>query len=192
MRSMPFALCALLWASPSLAQPQALPPDKPVMVGGIEVVCTGVGLDARQDARWSAYPLKVEIAGAGGRYLGDIAFQLKKDGATMVSASCDGPWMLFRVAPGRYQVQASIDGHSVASSAIVPAAGQGRIILRFTDDQAALTYPMNYADEAARTLGVKDGKLDVFATAGGGAMPAISGRIDGKGPALRLRWPLNK
>jgi hypothetical protein len=136
--------------------------------------------------------LKVEIAGAGGHYLGDVTIHLKKDGAAILSASCDGPWILFRLPPGRYQVEAAINGRSVASSANVPASGQGRIILRFPDDPMPISYPMNYTDQAAKTLGVKGGRLDVFSRPGSGAMPTISGGVDSKGPAVRLRWRLGQ
>jgi hypothetical protein len=181
-----------LLAGAAMAQPQALPPDRPVQMGGVEVVCTGVGLDARQNPHWIAYSLRVEIAGAGGRYLGDAQIDLRKDGASLLSVRCDGPWLLFRLAPGRYQVDAVLNGQTVSSAAFVPATGQGRIILRFVERSAVASYPMNYADEAAQTLGVRNGKMDVFSMTGGGAMPSVSGTIGGKGPELRLRWRLGK
>ena len=38
----------------------------PSMVDGVEIVCTGIGQDARSDPRWNAYPLKVVLAGESG------------------------------------------------------------------------------------------------------------------------------
>ena len=52
-------------------------------------------------------------------------------------------------------------------------------------------YAMNYADEAAQNLGVKDGHMDVFSTqptASSSYMPSISGGLGGDGAMLRLRW----
>jgi len=107
--------------------------DVPRHIGDIEAACTGVGLDSRQDPRWQSYPLKVEIAGQGGQYLGDVVLTVSRDGKEVISVQCDGPWLLFRIAPGRYQIRAETDGKTVQSMASIPFAGQGRIILRFPD-----------------------------------------------------------
>lgn len=58
-------------------------------------------------------------------------------------------------------------------------------------DDPKLPYAMNYAEEAARTLGVKDGHMDVFSAAprsSSSYMPSISGGLGGDGAMLRLRW----
>jgi len=59
------------------------------------------------------------------------------------------------------------------------------------DDPKPPPYPMTYVEEAARTLGVKDGHMDVFSTAprsSSSYMPSISGGLGGDGAMLRLRW----
>ena len=43
-------------------------------------VCTGVSLDAREDPRWTAYGLKVEIVGARGRYLAEETLRVRQGG----------------------------------------------------------------------------------------------------------------
>ena len=131
LRRMFFGISAILMAQPVLAQGLAM--DTPTGIAGVETVCTGVGLDARQDPRWTAYGLKVEIAGAGGKYLGSEVVTLRKDGKTLLEADCGGPWILFRLPPGRYNVEARIGDQTISSAAFVPADGQGRIILRFSD-----------------------------------------------------------
>jgi hypothetical protein len=125
------ALVAAL--APAAAPAQPLPIDAPVTVAGIETVCTGVGLDARTDPRWLDYGLKVEIAGPGGAYLADEQVTIRKDGADLITVSCGAPWLLFRLPPGRYAVEARIGGQTASSAAFVPATGQGRIILRFAE-----------------------------------------------------------
>jgi len=58
-------------------------------------------------------------------------------------------------------------------------------------DDPKLPYAMNYMEEAARTLGVKDGHMDVFSTGSSSSssyMPSISGGLGGDGAMLRLRW----
>jgi hypothetical protein len=50
-------------------------------------------------------------------------------------------------------------------------------------------YPMNYADEAAQTLGVKDGRWEAFATRSRDPlMPSLRGGIMDGAAMLRLQW----
>ena len=116
-----------------------LEPDKPLQVGGLEAVCTGIGSEARQDPRWQAYPLKVEVAGKGGQYLGDVTLSLQQGGKELVAVQCEGPWILFRLPAGRYDIEAQTEGRTAKSGAFVPASGQGRIILRFPDTGGQIT-----------------------------------------------------
>lgn len=120
-------------ASPPVPADQviALKPDLPVKVGAVEAVCTGAGLDARQNPAWEAYPLKIEVAGRGGQYLGDIRLTLRRKADLVAAVTCDGPWVLFKAAPGAYRVEVETEGQTASSNAYVPATGQGRIILRF-------------------------------------------------------------
>jgi len=50
-------------------------------------------------------------------------------------------------------------------------------------------YPMTYTDEVARSLGVKDGHVDVFSTQPvSGYMPSFSAGVDQGGAMFRLKW----
>ena len=135
-RNMRYALITLSamspYALPALAQTRLLP-DQPRRLEEVEAVCTGISLDARQDPRWQAYPLKVEVAGKGGQYLGEVTLSLLRQDKEIATVACDGPWILFRVPAGRYQLKAETEGRTVTSAAFVPATGQGRVILRFPD-----------------------------------------------------------
>ena len=58
-------------------------------------------------------------------------------------------------------------------------------------DQPTQPYAMNYADEAAQSLGVDHGRWDAFDTKTGGSnpyLPNLKGGIDGGGAMLRLQW----
>lgn len=110
-----------------------LAPDIPTKIGDKEAVCTGVGLEARQNPAWASYPVKIEVAGRGGQYLGDVTLTLSRESHELATVHCDGPWILFRTLPGRYQVEAHTEGQSAKSIVLVPASGQARIILRFPE-----------------------------------------------------------
>ena len=122
-----FGLANSAWAA------DRLPVDAPTPIGDTEAVCTGIGLDSRQDPRWSSYPLRIEVAGRGGQYLGDVALTVARDNKEVVTVRCDGPWILFRLPAGRYQIWGETEGKTVESTALVPPTGQGRVILRFSD-----------------------------------------------------------
>jgi hypothetical protein len=52
-------------------------------------------------------------------------------------------------------------------------------------------YAMTYVEEAAQSLGVQNGRMDVFSTqpkSSSSYMPSISGGVGGDGAMLRLRW----
>ncbi len=185
----------LLICQPGYAQPASLPMDTPVRIAGVETVCTGVSLDARENPLWNSYALKVEIAGGGGRYLGGERITLRRNEAELVSVICDGPWILFQLPPGRYTVEGELAGQTISFTAFISAGNQGRIILRFPDtDSAAPPYAMNYSDEAAQALGVHKGHVDVFNVTrapDNGLAPNFRGGLDKKGAAIQLQWPTN-
>lgn len=133
MRSIRLALLVLLLgASPALAQDvTVLKPDTPTKIGDVVAVCTGAGLDARQNPAWAAYPLKIEVAGKGGQYLGDIRLTLSAKNGAVAMMNCDGPWVLVKVPAGAYRVDVETEGQTAGSNAFVPAEGQGRVIIRF-------------------------------------------------------------
>jgi hypothetical protein len=58
--------------------------------------------------------------------------------------------------------------------------------LRFVDNQTQ-PYAMNYTDEAARKLGVKDGHWEAFEPRSGD-MPSLKGGLDSGRPMLILQW----
>lgn len=133
----PAIAAAGLWASANIVvaadTPSAMPFDTPMTMRAIEAVCTGIGSDARQDPRWSAYPLKVELAGKAGQLIGDAQVTLSKGDEALAEVTCGGPWVLFKVMPGAYQVKVEIGEQSKTGRVNVGATGQARIVMRFPE-----------------------------------------------------------
>jgi hypothetical protein len=130
------ALSALAISGAAVAQIETAPPlpmDSPQAMRSMEAVCTGIGLDSRKDPRWNAYPLKIEVVGTRGQYLGETRVTVIKDDEAVVSVRCGGPWVLLRIEPGVYGVTAELDG--IAKSAKVSVGGktQARVVIRFPD-----------------------------------------------------------
>ncbi len=110
-----------------------LPFDSPISMREMEAVCTGIGADARNDPRWPAYPLRIELVGRAGEYLGEASVSVSKGGESVISVRCNGPWLLLKLPPGAYNVTAEVEGRTMNSRANVAATGQARVVLRFPD-----------------------------------------------------------
>lgn len=62
---------------------------------------------------------------------------------------------------------------------------------RIVRDDKPTPYPMNYSDEAAQNLGVRNGHMELFNTASrddNALAPALSGGVDGNGAMFKLQW----
>lgn len=112
----------------------ALPSDQPVEVNGYQLACTGIGDEAQQDPRWKAFPVRLEFAGGNAQYLADVkASVLDASGKELFKVSCDSPWLLVKLVPGKYKVVGSFRDFSKSSNFMAPKKGQARIIVRFPD-----------------------------------------------------------
>lgn len=130
------AAAALAAPPPAAAAPTVVPVDAAMTIDGVDVACTGIGLDARSDPRWLAYGLRIELSNSRNEYLVGGAFSLRDAGGrSLLDVSCDAPWLLLRVPPGSYVVEARTADRQGARSARVspPKAGQTRVVLQFPD-----------------------------------------------------------
>ena len=87
--------------------------DQPVMIGGVEIVCTGVG-SAKDNPAWSAYPVKLVFANQAGEDLAQIHVAVMQAGMPVVETDCDAPWVLMKLPAGSYNVSATVPGNAGA------------------------------------------------------------------------------
>ncbi|HEX4292492.1 MAG TPA: hypothetical protein VHZ29_00010 [Rhizomicrobium sp.] len=90
------------WTAPALAVQ-----DTPTTINGVETVCTGVG-SAKDDPRWSAYPVKIVIANTAGENVAAMNIALSQNGKPVVQTTCDAPWILFKLPAGHYSASATM------------------------------------------------------------------------------------
>jgi predicted secreted Zn-dependent protease len=80
----------------------------------VNYICGGVAQDEQQSMKAQApqHDLMLTFAISTGAYLADVDVQIKdRNGATVLSARCDGPMMLVDLpANGRFHVTAQVDG----------------------------------------------------------------------------------
>ena len=107
MRISVFFAVALFAAAPALAA--SMPMDTPTDMGGVNVVCTGVG-SAENDPRWAAYPVRVVFSNGGAQFLSGVHLTLSQGGKTLATVDCDGPWVLFKLPKGQYTATATLTG----------------------------------------------------------------------------------
>jgi hypothetical protein len=118
------------------AKADPLPMDNPISIDGVQTVCTGIGDEAQHDPRWAAYNARIEFSNGARQYLSGAHVTLAgAGGKTMAALDCSGPWVLFKLSPGKYKVTATITGQPGAGTKSTtispPAKGQKRFIIAF-------------------------------------------------------------
>ncbi|PTR16177.1 hypothetical protein C8R31_102191 [Nitrosospira sp. Nsp2] len=99
---------------PAAGSPAASPSLPPVQSQGqTEFMTGGIGLDESEAIKkeGSSWPLMLEFAQADTprpEYISDAKVTIKdKSGNVMLEANAEGPYMLIRLAPGRYSLYAT-------------------------------------------------------------------------------------
>lgn len=106
--------------------------DTELTYQSIQYVCTGVG-ESKEDARWKAYPLKLVFTAAGRAYVAEVSATIKDSaGNVVLQTTCDAPWLLAKLTPGKYSIAASADGGGTKTATLtVPSVGQQQFVIRF-------------------------------------------------------------
>jgi len=130
------AIVGVFAAGPSMAGGyQRLPDDEAATVGGVDVACTGVGDEAKENPRWREYSIRLEFAGGERQYLADLDVAITSaNGEELLAVHCGGPWLLVNLAPGKYRVRAQFEHRLTKTAAFTaPAQGQKRIVVAFPE-----------------------------------------------------------
>lgn len=104
--------------------------------GGVTFVSGGVGEDSagRMAALAKDFNLKLLFAAKDGHYLADVAVEISDArGAKVLETAAEGPFLLARLAPGKYQVKATYAGQSSTRATTIPATGQRELIFRWEE-----------------------------------------------------------
>jgi hypothetical protein len=97
--------------------------------GNISYVSGGVGLDESRALQKAAaqWPLELRFTGKGADYLSDVPVTITDGkGAETFKASAQGPYMLVKLPPGSYTVQAVYNGVAREQKVSVPSGGHAR------------------------------------------------------------------
>ena len=130
------AAAATLGLSSLMATGALAVQDTPVTINGVEAVCTGVG-SAKDDPRWSAYPVKIVLATSGGANLANAHVTIARGGKEIAGLDCDAPWILFKAPGGSYTATATlIGGSGRTASSNFSSSGSG------PQKEITITFPL--------------------------------------------------
>ena len=73
---------------------------------------------------------------------------------------------------------------------VIPLLTEHEMILKYQDQQPVPSYPMNFPDEAAQTLGVHNARWEVFDTgpSRNALTSNLSGAIETSNATIKLQW----
>jgi hypothetical protein len=128
MRCIAFGLAlALLVQGAALAQstPGAAPSPEVQRAGEIEYLSGGAGEEERaaMTAQQAAFPLRIVFSEPGGGYAVADRVELARGGTKVATIAHAGPWLMLKVAPGDYAVDATFAGRTERRQVKVSAGG---------------------------------------------------------------------
>ena len=106
-------------------------------VGNVPYVSGGIGIASidRLDSMSSQFNLKLVFALKSGEYLSDVKVTITDAaGKAIVDTMSDGPWLLTKLPPGKYQIAASFAGNTVKRTVAVGAARLNTVDFRWASE----------------------------------------------------------
>ena len=106
-------------------------------VGNVPYVSGGIGIASidRLDTMSSQFNVKLVFALKSGEYLSDVKVTITDAaGKAIVDTMSDGPWLLTKLPPGKYQIAASFAGNTVKRTVAVGAARLNTVDFRWASE----------------------------------------------------------
>jgi hypothetical protein len=138
MRSLAISCAAALLAATAAAQTATLPPEQ--RAGDVAFVTGGVSDDeaAVFKSAMGSYPLAIEVvqsnAGRGLYTAGATVQVTRRNGDVMLNTRADGPFVLVRLPPGSYRVDATFNGRTISKDVSVGQNGSTHAVLSFAGE----------------------------------------------------------
>ena len=132
------SLCSVLFLFvAALAAGSAQSAEEQVVSSGpVTYVSGGIGEDsaARMAALGKDFNLKLLFAAKDGHYLAKVAVIISDArGGKVLEAVSEGPFLLAKLAPGKYQVKATYAGESYTRETSIPKIAQRELIFRWVE-----------------------------------------------------------
>lgn len=107
--------------------------------GSVTFVSGGIGKDESEAMKRAAsrYSLSIEMASTASpraQYVSDVKIDIRDQrGATMLSTTSDGPFLLANLPPGRYSINAERNGKSQQRNVVVGSGAHPRVMFSFPE-----------------------------------------------------------
>ncbi len=107
--------------------------------GAVTFVSGGIGKDESEAMKRAAsrYSLSIEMASTASpraQYVSDVKIDIRDQrGATMLSTTSDGPFLLANLPPGRYSINAERNGKSQQRNVVVGSGAHPRVMFSFPE-----------------------------------------------------------
>jgi len=147
MKPKPLWRAAALLAAACTLHGSAWALKRGAVEGGVPFVSGGVGGEEQAELRAEAarYSLWVVTAERGsGVYLADVQLTLRDAaGRTVLDEALDGPWLMAKVPPGRYTLEARCEGQTLRRSVTIGGKGMQQLHFHFRGNGAHGTHGMS-------------------------------------------------
>lgn len=113
---------------------------------GIEYLSGGIGLDESQAILGASrnWPLTLEFsqtASPRAHYVADVDVSIHEpSGRSLLGTTADGPYLLVRLAPGRYTINATLGGKTLTRTVTLRAGAPARLSFQWPADVATQRY----------------------------------------------------
>ena len=117
-----------------------LPPES--IQGDVKYITGGVGSDEAEAMRQAAsrYPLAIELAARASpraAYVANVTIDIRDThGRTVLSTTTDGPFLLASLPPGRYTINAQLEGQSQQKTVAIGNGAHQHVMFEFAVDVA--------------------------------------------------------
>jgi hypothetical protein len=105
--------------------------------GSVTYLSGGIGKDESDAMKQAAsrYSLAIEMSsGPRGEYLADVKIDIRDPrGASVLSATSDGPMLLANLAPGHYTINATRNGQTQQRNIVVGPGARPRVKFSFAE-----------------------------------------------------------
>lgn len=137
VRSLKMVLAASLLAAACISAPAYAQLPPPQMYGSTEYVSGGFGLEESTAFKqaMSQYPLALTFASqvdGKAAYTGDVQVVIRDDNdVTVLNVTSTGPFLLAKLASGKYQVFATYESQTQSRSVTIEANGSTRLTFQW-------------------------------------------------------------
>jgi hypothetical protein len=131
-RSLGFGIAVVMTVASSFAAAESVVEGRTAQ--DRRYIAGGIGLDESEPMKAAArdFPLAITVAAKSGAYLADSRIRIEDArGAVILDTQLKAPYLLVDLAPGKYKVDATLQGQRQTRNVDIAAKAPARIVFTF-------------------------------------------------------------